>query len=313
MDDLKSFTYVLAVAECKSISKAAELLYISQPSLSRFISSLEQELGILLFERKSNGINLTEAGEIYVAYGKEIKRLNSTMEHELKELQLSEEQEIHVCMSLNASLLLAMEVQEKISKKYIGCKVTFSNVMAKEILTGLKNRTYDLAIGPDLSEKDSSIVFDFIVEDNGIGMEQSFIERIFEPFIRAEDSRVSKIQGTGLGMTISLNLAKLMNGSIDVESCVGKGSKITASVCLKVQRQNGVAVEYEQPAGDNENAADIDYSGKRVLVVEDNAINLEIALEFLKLLGLTCESAGDGAEALEKLLAAPEGYYDLFI
>ena len=46
MDDLKSFTYVLAVAECKSISKAAELLYISQPSLSRFISSLEQELGI---------------------------------------------------------------------------------------------------------------------------------------------------------------------------------------------------------------------------------------------------------------------------
>ena len=81
--------------------------------------------------------------------------------------------------------------------------------------------------------------------------------------------------------------------------------------CLKVQRQNGVAVEYEQPAGDNENAADIDYSGKRVLVVEDNAINLEIALEFLKLLGLTCESAGDGAEALEKFLAVPEGYYDL--
>lgn len=70
MDDLKSFTYVLAVAECKSISKAAELLYISQPSLSRFISSLEQELGILLFERKSNGISLTEAGEIYVEYGK---------------------------------------------------------------------------------------------------------------------------------------------------------------------------------------------------------------------------------------------------
>lgn len=165
MDDLKSFTYVLAVAECKSISKAAELLYISQPSLSRFISSLEQELGILLFERKSNGISLTEAGEIYVEYGKEIKRLNSTMEHELKELQLSEEQEIHVCMSLSASLLLVMEVQEKISKKYIGCKASFSNVMAKEILPGLKNRTYDLAIGPDLSEKDSSIVFDFIVED----------------------------------------------------------------------------------------------------------------------------------------------------
>ena len=103
MDDLKSFTYVLAVAECKSISKAAELLYISQPSLSRFISSLEQELGILLFERKSNGISLTEAGEIYVEYGKEIKRLNSTMEHKLKELQLSEEQEIHCLLYTSPS------------------------------------------------------------------------------------------------------------------------------------------------------------------------------------------------------------------
>ena len=154
-------------------------------------------------------------------------------------------------------------------------------------------------------------VFDFIVEDNGIGMEKSFIERIFEPFIRAEDSRVSKIQGTGLGMTISLNLAKLMNGSIDVESCIGKGSKITASVCLKMQQRNDITVAGEQSVGDLENIADIDYSGKRVLVVEDNAINLEIALEFLKLVGLTCEAAADGVEALEKFLASPEGYYDL--
>lgn len=70
MDDLKSFTYVLAVAECKSISKAAELLYISQPSLSRFISSLEQELGILLFERKSNGISLTRLAKFMLSMEK---------------------------------------------------------------------------------------------------------------------------------------------------------------------------------------------------------------------------------------------------
>ena len=125
MDDLKSFTYVLAVAECKSISKAAELLYISQPSLSRFISSLEQELGILLFERKSNGISLTEAGEIYVEYGKEIKRLNSTMEHELKELQLSEEQEIHVCMSLSAVFCWQWKFRRRSVKNTSGVKHHF--------------------------------------------------------------------------------------------------------------------------------------------------------------------------------------------
>lgn len=102
-------------------------------------------------------------------------------------------------------------------------------------------------------------------------------------------------------MTISLNLAKLMNGSIDVESCIGKGSKITASVCLKMQQRNDIKVAGEQSVGDLENIADIDYSGKLVLVVEDNAINLEIALEFLKLVGLTCEAAADWGGSFEKI------------
>ena len=71
----KSIDYVIAVAECRSIHKAAEILYISQPSLSRYISKIEQQLGMALFERTVSGIEMTTAGEVYVYYAKQIKRM----------------------------------------------------------------------------------------------------------------------------------------------------------------------------------------------------------------------------------------------
>ena len=71
----RSIDYVIAVAECRSISQAAEMLYISQPSLSRYLSNLENELGVNLFVRTLNGTELTEAGKIYLEYAKEIKLL----------------------------------------------------------------------------------------------------------------------------------------------------------------------------------------------------------------------------------------------
>lgn len=82
----KDITYVIAVAECRNIHKAAEKLYISQPSLSRYILRIEQKLGMPLFHRKNNGIELTKAGEIYVAYAKEILLLRRNMEKELRNL-----------------------------------------------------------------------------------------------------------------------------------------------------------------------------------------------------------------------------------
>ena len=82
----KDLTYVVAVAECRNIHKAAEKLYISQPSLSRYISRIEQMLGMPLFYRRNNGMELTEAGEVYVAYAKEILLLRRNMEIELHKL-----------------------------------------------------------------------------------------------------------------------------------------------------------------------------------------------------------------------------------
>lgn len=160
----KDIDYVIAVAECKSISKASELLFISQPSLSRYISKLEQQLGLLLFRRNPDGIQLTEAGEIYLAYAKEIRGLRSTMDRKLHQLYEETTHNIRVCMTLNSSFLTTNEMSDKFHKKYPECKLEFSNVMSKDIPFMLKERRYNFAVGPDLSGVEG-LVFDRICTD----------------------------------------------------------------------------------------------------------------------------------------------------
>lgn len=85
--------------------------------------------------------------------------------------------------------------------------------------------------------------YKFIVKDNGIGMSQEYLEDIFKPFERAEDSRVNKIQGIGLGMAISYNIVKMMGGKLTVESKEGVGSEFTMSIMLKKNRKKEVEID----------------------------------------------------------------------
>mgnify|MGYP002233389247 CR=1 FL=1 len=81
-------------------------------------------------------------------------------------------------------------------------------------------------------EEQRTGTYRFIIEDTGIGMKPEYMEHIFEPFSRADDSRTSKVPGTGLGMTIVKNLISMMDGDIRVESEYGKGSRFTVTLCL---------------------------------------------------------------------------------
>lgn len=78
----------------------------------------------------------------------------------------------------------------------------------------------------------------FTVKDNGIGMSQEFLHKIYDPFVRADDHRISGIQGTGLGMAIAINIARMMNGDIGINSEVGKGSVFEVTVALKKARRS---------------------------------------------------------------------------
>ena len=153
-------------------------------------------------------------------------------------------------------------------------------------------------------EKQRTGTYRFIIEDTGIGMKPEYMEHIFEPFSRADDSRTSKVPGTGLGMTIVKNLISMMDGDIRVESEYGKGSRFTVTLCLDKCGNTGEAI---QPAVSGPEAA---CRGLRVLLVEDNELNRQIASEMLKLLGVRVEMAENGREAVEAVCSHPALYYD---
>ena len=170
----------------------------------------------------------------------------------------------------------------------------------------------------EVSEKFSQVYgygcYEFVFEDNGIGMDEVFLKKIFEPFSRAEDSRVSKIEGTGLGMAIAQNIVHLMNGNIHVDSEKNKGSKFTVTVFLKQQNtkksDRTSSVEEKTLAVDADACAE-KLEGRRVLLAEDNELNREIAIEIIGSTGVEIEVVENGEEAVRQYLKQEAGYYDL--
>ena len=155
----------------------------------------------------------------------------------------------------------------------------------------------------------------FVFEDNGIGMEPEVAARIFEPFEGAKNDQYSgEIQGTGLGLSIVKSIVQLMNGSIEVESVPEEGSRFSVTISLKLQkREAGEEVSAEKYEVRLEDFREEDYSDKRVLLVEDNELNREIATEILGMTGITIEEAFDGQQAVLRMTEVPEGYFDLIL
>ncbi len=151
-------------------------------------------------------------------------------------------------------------------------------------------------------------IFEFHVIDNGIGMSEEFIGKVFEPFERERNSTVSGVQGTGLGMSISKNIVDMMGGTIEVDSIKGKGTEFTVTIPMKVVNHKKSTIETP-----SKNTSVVDFHGKRVLLVEDNDLNREIAMEILSAVGLIVEEAEDGNVAIEKLLERGADYYSVVL
>ena len=140
--------------------------------------------------------------------------------------------------------------------------------------------------------------YEFSIADNGIGMTPEFQKIMFEPFSRADDHRTTKVQGTGLGMAITRNIVNLMNGNIQVESAPNKGTKITVTVYLKLQKDEK---EQEKELFD-----------LPVLVVDDDKTSCESTVETLREIGIAGEWVLTGKEAVERCYARHETNRDYF-
>lgn len=139
--------------------------------------------------------------------------------------------------------------------------------------------------------------YEFAVEDNGIGMRAEFLDRIFEPFERADDERIHSVQGTGLGLSICKSVVEKMGGQIRVESEYGRGSRFTASVYLK------------QTEGEIDNKA---LRGMSVLIADDDEITCINTCKRLEALGIRTEWVTNGREALDKAIAMHTSGRDYF-
>lgn len=174
----------------------------------------------------------------------------------------------------------------------------FMNILGNAVKYTPSGGTLELEITEKESKSFGYGCYEFVFRDNGIGMSEEFVRKIFEPFSRAEDSRISKIEGTGLGMAIALNIVRMMNGSINVESEVNEGSKFTVTVFLK--QQNTEMPDMEQ------------FSGYPVLVVDDDVLACEAACAILNDIGMEGEWVVSGKEAVGRIREARQEGKEFF-
>ena len=142
-----------------------------------------------------------------------------------------------------------------------------------------------------------------LIKDNGMGIPDAFKEHIYDAFARAEDSRVSKIQGTGLGMTIVKSYVDMMEGTISFESQPGN-TEFTVKLPLEICSEP-LGMEQEEEIEEEV------FHDLQVLLVEDNELNREIAAELLESVGVQVDCAENGQEGVDKFMASEHGTYDV--
>lgn len=151
------------------------------------------------------------------------------------------------------------------------------NILSNAIKYTPEGGAITMCIAQKKSSNKEYAKFEFIIKDTGIGMSEDFQKHIFEEFSREETSTVNQIQGTGLGMSITKSIVDMMGGTIQVSSTLGKGSEFIIHLPFKISEE-----KQENRTESNLQKNNLDFKGKKILLVEDNELNQEIAYTLLK-------------------------------
>lgn len=167
-------------------------------------------------------------------------------------------------------------------------------------------------------EDQENVYLRFEVIDTGCGIAEENYDKIFESFEQENVDVTYKYGGTGLGLSIVKRFTQLMGGGIHVTSMQGSGSTFTVDLPFGKIKESGKPTRFSDIDGRSDLARDCyvidyDFKGKRILLVEDNELNREIAEELIGATGASVESAEDGVQAVEKFKESAEGYYDLIL
>ena len=207
---------------------------------------------------------------------------------------------------------LKLDVADVVHENVIGdshrIQQVFVNLMSNAIKYTPDGGTISLTVAERPTNAPGVACYEFVFEDNGIGMTEDFQKHLFEPFTRANDKKTAAIQGTGLGMTITQSLVRMMGGDIQVKSKPGEGSRFAVTIYLKFLDVQNAEAHKEDPL---KNLEDLKFEGKRILLVEDHPVNAEIAKNVLQMTGLEVEWVMDGEAAVERMAGSNEGEFDL--
>ena len=153
---------------------------------------------------------------------------------------------------------------------------------------------------------DGYACYEFIFRDTGIGMEKEFLNRLFEPFERERTLNENSLEGTGLGLSIVKRIVEVMKGTISVQSRKGEGTEF--SIILKFR------INYNRESNKEEEKRPLrSVNDRRILLVDDNEMNREIANIILSNIGYRVEEASDGSVAIDMLKKSKDNYYDAIL
>lgn len=197
--------------------------------------------------------------------------------------------------------------------KVVGDELRFQRILVNLLGNAFKFTPPTGKIDFNMTETDPGISglaeYHIVIKDNGIGMESDFINKIFEPFSRADNHNTQGIEGCGLGMMISRNIARMMNGDIEVESDIGKGT--TFRIKLKFRVTSDDNNDEHNQAMKIEAYKKLNYNGKKILLVEDDEFNAEVMKELLTEVGIDVEIAPNGRNGISRLKEREAGYYSI--
>ena len=207
---------------------------------------------------------------------------------------------------------LLIKMQDVVHEDIITDKLRLTQVLLNIISNAVKftpvGGTIHILVKEKASQKAGYAVYSFCIKDNGIGMSKEFQEHVFDSFARERTVTESGITGTGLGMAITKNIVDLMGGTIHLTSKQGEGSEFIVTLECELADKT---VQDKQSSCPKAEKKHLDYSGKKVLLVEDNELNREIATEILKSLGMKVDCAADGMEEVEIMSSEAGNQYDL--
>ena len=244
----------------------------------------------------------------------EVARIESgktELHEEVKDMKELNEEVVSIFQEQMKSKEITFTHSLDITHKYVLLDSTklreiLLNILSNALKYTLNGGTVDYSMKEIPSQEGNIATYRIVVLDTGIGMAKEFLANIFDEFSRERTTTESGVIGSGLGMSIVKQLVDLMNGNIEIESEKGKGTKVTINLSFKISdKEDQILKEIE--------CDEANVKGKRILLVEDNELNLEIATAILEEAGFIIESVTNGQECITKLQEVDDNYFDVIL